>query len=135
MSHVAQATSSERTPARRPARLLSLYVRVVVLLGAGVVAGSLFNIPSMPQPFAWLLAIYFLLNPGFIATAVGLDAGASPLRIWHRHFRWLWLSYLASASTAFCLVLLMQQLKLGALAVVLPLIAVFYMTLRSSLGR
>src|SRR2546425_9326157 len=70
MSHVAQATSSERTPARRPARPLSLYVRVVVLLGAGVVVGSLFNIPSMPQPFAWLLF-----------TAVALVAGGFTMKI------------------------------------------------------
>ena len=56
-----------------------------------------------------------------------LAAALSPL--------WLSLSYLAAASVAFCLILLIRQMSLGAVAVILPVVAVFHLTLRSSSGR
>ena len=36
---------------------------------------------------------------------------------------------------AFCLILLIQQMSLGAVAVILPVVAVFHLTLRASSGR
>jgi len=86
-------------------------------------------------PLLCLTIVYFLLNSGLTAAAVGLERRTSPVEIWDRHFRWLSLSYLASGSAAFCLVLLLRQISLGALAVILPLVAVLYVTLRSSFGR
>jgi len=82
-----------------------------------------------------LAAIYFILNSGFIAVAVGLNAGQSPLRIWQTHFQWLSLSYFAAASMAICLVLVVRQVGLGALAIVLPILLVLHRTLRASFGR
>src|SRR5947207_7405907 len=70
-----------------------------------------------------------------MAMAIGLDTRESPLRIWRRHFLWLSLSYLAAASVAFCLVVLIQQVSLAAAAMVLPLLIVFHLTLSSSFGR
>ena len=51
------------------------------------------------------------------------------------NFRWLWVGYLGAASVAFCLILLLQQQSLAAAAMVLPLLAVFHLTLRASFGR
>src|SRR5262249_23205670 len=51
------------------------------------------------------------------------------------HFSWLSLSYLAAGSASFCLVLLIHQISLGAVAIVIPLVAVFYLTLQASFGR
>ena len=82
-----------------------------------------------------LTAIYFVLNSGLMAVAVGLNAGQSPIRIWQVHFQWLSLSYFASASMALCLILVVRQVGLGAVAVVLPVLAVFHRTLRASFGR
>src|SRR5262245_43950955 len=48
---------------------------------------------------------------------------------------WVSVSYLAAASAAFLLILLIQQVSLAAAIMVLPLVAVFYITLRSSFGR
>jgi len=86
-------------------------------------------------PLAVLALIYFMLNSGLMAAAVGLDAGQSPLQIWRRHFLWLSVSYLGAASIAYCLVLLIQQVSLMAVAVILPVLAVFHLTLRASFGR
>jgi len=55
--------------------------------------------------------------------------------LWRRHFLWLSQGYLAAASVAFCLVLLIQQVGFAALIIIVPLVAVFHMTLRSSFGR
>ena len=70
-----------------------------------------------------------------VATAIGLESRQSPIQIWRRHFQWLSIGYLASASLAFCLILLIQQVGLIAMVVVIPLLVVFHLTLRSSFGR
>src|SRR5262249_17723997 len=82
-----------------------------------------------------LAAVYFALNSGLAALAIALDTRQSAWRVWHRHFRWLSVNYLGAASVAFCLVLLIQQASFLALLLVLPLFAIFHLTLRASFGR
>jgi len=92
-------------------------------------------VSSLVVPLLALTVVYFVLNSGLTATAVGLDSGQSPFQIWRHHFQWLSIGYLAAASVAFCLILLVQQASFMAMVVVLPLFAVFHLTLRSSFGR
>jgi putative nucleotidyltransferase with HDIG domain len=93
-------------------------------------------IAHLVAPVLALTVVYFALNSGLTAVAIGLDMGQRPIEVWNRHFRWLWVGYLGSASVAFCLVLLLQQGgSFTAAAMVLPLLAVFHLTLRSSFGR
>ncbi|HEY2153961.1 MAG TPA: HD domain-containing phosphohydrolase [Vicinamibacterales bacterium] len=92
-------------------------------------------IVSLAGPLSGLTVVYFLLNSGLTAVAVGLDSRQSPIEIWKNNFRWLWVGYLGAASVAFCLILLLQQQSVTAAAMVLPLLAVFHLTLRSSFGR
>jgi putative nucleotidyltransferase with HDIG domain len=70
-----------------------------------------------------------------MAIAIGLQVSQSPLHIWRTHFLWLATSYLASASVALCLVLIVQQVGALAVAVLLPVVAVFHRTLSASYGR
>jgi putative nucleotidyltransferase with HDIG domain len=86
-------------------------------------------------PLLALTTIYFLLNSGFLATAIGLESRQSPIEIWRRHFQPLSIGYLASASLAFCLILLIQQVGFMAAVVIFPLLTVFHLTLRASFGR
>jgi putative nucleotidyltransferase with HDIG domain len=104
---------------------------------AGVPVLSVGHTPvvKLVLPLLAFTAAYFALNSGLTAVAVGLDAGQSPVGIWKRNFRWLWVGYLGAASVAFCLILLLQQGALMAAAMVLPLLAVFHLTLHSSFGR
>ena len=86
-------------------------------------------------PLVSLTIVYFLTNSGLIAIAIGLDARRSPVAVWREHFLWLSASYFASASVAFCLVLLYYQASVVAAIIVLPLLVVLHLTLRSSFGR
>ena len=60
-----------------------------------------------------MTAVYFALNSGLTAIAVGLDTRQSPIQIWRRHFQGLSINYLAAASLAFCLILLIQQASMS----------------------
>ena len=109
----------------------------VFFLLAGVPPLSQANVPTgrLIAPLLCLACVYFGLNSGLMAIAVGLEAKRSPIKIWRQHFLWLSLGFLAAASVAFCLILLIQQISLSAVAVILPVVAVFHLTLRSSFGR
>ncbi len=90
---------------------------------------------SLVLPLLVLASTYYALNSGFVAVAVGLESGTSPLRVWRTHLLWLAVGYLASSSIAFCLVLLLKEGSVTAALLVLPLLAVFHLTLRASFGR
>jgi putative nucleotidyltransferase with HDIG domain len=92
-------------------------------------------IAPLAIPLVAYVIVYFALNSAFTAVAIGLDVDVSPVEVWRKNFRWLWIGYLGSASIAFCLVLLLQQRSLAAAAMILPLFAVFYLTLRATFGR
>jgi len=111
------------------AQIFFLIARVPELAHSDVAVGSLIG------PLLLMTLIYFALNSGLIATAVGLESGQSPLDIWRRHFQWLGIGYMASASLAFCFVLLIQQVSFLAAIVILPMLAVFHLTLKASYGR
>ena len=111
------------------AQMFFLIAGVPTLAHSDVAVGSLIG------PLLLMTLIYFTLNSGLIATAVGLESGQSPLDIWRRHFQWLSIGYMASASLAFCFVLLIQQVSFLAAIVILPMLAVFHLTLKASYGR
>jgi putative nucleotidyltransferase with HDIG domain len=105
------------------------------ITGVGPLAESSLPAASLMGPLACLTLVYFVLNSGFTALAVGLEAKRSVFRIWREHFLWLAIGYLAAGSMAFCVVLLSQLFSLVAVVVVAPLLAVFYLTFQSSFGR
>jgi len=88
-----------------------------------------------PLPLVALAAIYFLLNSSLIATAVALESGKAPHVVWREHFMWLGVGYFAAASMAFCVTFITQQIGLTAIAVVIPVLITFHLTLRASFGR
>ena len=117
---------------------LSLWIAAecsFALAGVDPLAGSKAPVGTLAVPMLALAAVYFLLNSGLTAGAIALDARESVVHLWTRHFMWLSVGYLAAASAAFCLILLIQQVSLTAAIMVLPLIAVFHLTLRASFGR
>jgi len=92
-------------------------------------------VASLVAPLLALTVVYFGLNSGLTAIVVGLDSREPPLQVWRRHFQALSINYFGAASVSFCLVLLIQQASMVAMIVVVPLLAVFHLTLRSSFGR
>jgi putative nucleotidyltransferase with HDIG domain len=117
---------------------LSLWVGAqtcFALAGVAPLAEGRTPVGSLALPLLALAVVYFLLNSTMTAIAVALESGQSVAALWRRHFMWLSVGYLAAASAAFCLILLIQQVSLAAAVMVLPLLAVFHLTLRSSFGR
>ncbi len=103
--------------------------------GIAPLANGSAPIGPLLAPLVALTTVYFALNSGLMAVAIGLDTGQSAIRLWRHHFLGLSLSYFAAASVALCLVVVVQEVGLLAVAVILPVLAVFHLTLRSSFGR
>ena len=70
-----------------------------------------------------------------LATALSLDKGIPALELWRKHFTVISLNYFASASAAFVLVILLKYVSLVAAAALLPVLVIFYLAMRSWLGR
>jgi putative nucleotidyltransferase with HDIG domain len=116
---------------------LSLWIAShVFFLLAGIPPLSIAHIAMPPiGPLLAMAGIYFLLNSSFIAFAVALESGKAPVAVWREHFMWLGVGYFAAASMAFCLTFITQQIGLGAVAVVIPVLITFHLTFRASFGR
>ena len=82
-----------------------------------------------------LAAAYFALNTGFTATVVALNARRRPLAVWREHFMMFAPNYAAGASVALLVILAWEQFHFRAIALVVPLLLVSYLTMRSSFGR
>ena len=92
-------------------------------------------LPILFVPLLAFTALYFLLNSGLVAIAVGLEDGKSPLAIWWRNFAWLSVNYFSGASVAALIVTYTKQLDFSSLAVIVPLLVVSYLTFRTAMGR
>src|SRR4051812_4296908 len=92
-------------------------------------------IAKLIVPLVCMVAVYFGLNTGSLAIAIGLESGQSRLDIWRQHFLWLSQGYFASGSVALCLILVVRQGGLLAVAVILPVLAIYHRTLAASFGR
>jgi putative nucleotidyltransferase with HDIG domain len=86
-------------------------------------------------PIACLALVYYLLNSGLLATALALDKGMPAIELWRRHFTVISLNYFASASAAFVLVILLKFVSPVAVAALAPVLVIFYLAMRSWLGR
>jgi putative nucleotidyltransferase with HDIG domain len=118
---------------------LSLWIATKVFFWlAGT--GPLFEVAAPPSAsvipaLAALALAYYLLNSGLLSLAVALDKGVSALQLWHRHFAVISINYFASASAAFVLVVLFKSVSPLAMAALVPVLVVFYLAMRSWLGR
>jgi putative nucleotidyltransferase with HDIG domain len=86
-------------------------------------------------PLGVLAATYFLINSGLTASIVAAEARRSPLVVWREHFMPLAPTYAAGASVALLLVVALRQVHFSAIALILPLLLISYLTMRSSFGR
>ena len=110
------------------------------------VAAHLFRLllpqtPSSPQleeiifPVTVLSATYFAVNSFFIAIAISYEKSSSPIEIWKENFAWVGLNYVGGASVAMLLVTYRQSIDLTAVSVILPILAITYLTIRTTFSR
>ena len=85
----------------------------------------------------WILfaGCYFALNSWLIAIAIAVEKRIPPFRVWKENFAWLSLNYFGGASVAALLVTYQRDVDYRLLAIVLPLLAVLYLTFSTSMGR
>jgi putative nucleotidyltransferase with HDIG domain len=90
---------------------------------------------SIIIPLSAMTVTYFGINSGLTATAIGLSARRSVGGVWREHFLPLLPSYFAAASVALLLAVALRVVHFGAIALILPLLLMSYLTFRSSFGR
>jgi putative nucleotidyltransferase with HDIG domain len=119
--------------AAQPALSLGVATWAFQLLGGSPLDQST-HITATILPLTALTAVYFGLNSGLLAIAIALESNASIVVVWRR----LWplsMNYIAAASAAFCIVIVMRSAGAMAALAVAPLVVVLHLTLRSITGR
>jgi putative nucleotidyltransferase with HDIG domain len=86
-------------------------------------------------PVSLLATTYFAVNSSLIALAVAWERSLSPIDVWKNNFVWVGLNYVGGACVAMLLVTYRQRIDVTALSVIIPLLAITYLTFRTSLGR
>jgi putative nucleotidyltransferase with HDIG domain len=93
-------------------------------------------------PSAWVLLYlaamiltYFAVNTGLTAIVIGLATHRSIAQVWKGHYWPLISSYVAGGSVSLLLVLAFREVHFTAIALMVPLLLVCYLTVRSSFGR
>jgi putative nucleotidyltransferase with HDIG domain len=90
---------------------------------------------ALMVPLALLAASYFLINSGLTATAIAFATKRRAWIVWRENFMWLSPGYAGGACIALLLVVALHQVHFSALALIAPLLLIFYATLRASFGR
>ncbi len=103
----------------------------------GVQAGdlNLFPLENRIWPLFGLAGSYFLLNTGLVAVALSFERRQNAFVIWRHNFPWFGLNYFGGVSVAALLVSYTRSVDLSAIAIILPILVITYLTHRTSLGR
>ena len=86
-------------------------------------------------PLYLFTACCFLLNSGLVAIALAFERRQSAFRIWREQFLWLSLNYFGGASVAALLVVYAKEIDWAVVGIIVPLLAISYLTFRTTLGR
>jgi putative nucleotidyltransferase with HDIG domain len=104
----------------------------------GVAPGNLNRLLPLETrlwPLFALAASYFLLNTWLVAFALAFEKRENAFVLWQRNFQWFALNYFGGISVAALLVSYTRSVDLSAIAIILPILLITYLTHRSSLGR
>lgn len=86
-------------------------------------------------PLYLFTACSFILNSGLVAVALSFERGQSAFKIWREQFLWLSLNYFGGASVAAVLVVYAKSMDWAVVGIIVPLLAISYLTFRTTLGR
>ncbi len=86
-------------------------------------------------PLYLFTACSFLLNSGLVALAISFERKQSAFKIWREQFLWLSLNYFGGASVAAVLVVYARSMDWAVVGIIVPLLAISYLTFRTTLGR
>ena len=86
-------------------------------------------------PLVVFALAYFIFNSWLIALAIAWEKGASAVKVWRDNFFWLSLNFLSGASVAALLVAYTRKIDPSAVAIIIPLLIISYLTFKTSMGR
>jgi putative nucleotidyltransferase with HDIG domain len=93
------------------------------------------RLARLAAPLLVLAGLFFLINSWLVAFALAAERRQNVVALWTENFPWLSLNYFGGASVAALLVAYTRSVDVGALAVIVPLLVISYLTQRTSLGR
>lgn len=106
-----------------------------VLAGINPRAPVYNSLADFVVPLYLFTACSFLLNSGLVAVAISFERGQSAFKIWREQFLWLSLNYFGGASVAAVLVVYAKEMDWAIVGIIVPLLAISYLTFRTTLGR
>jgi putative nucleotidyltransferase with HDIG domain len=86
-------------------------------------------------PVFALALIYFVINATLVAGAVSAETSTTITTVWLRNFSSVSINYFVGSSIAMLLVAYTDRIDFAVLGMIVPLLLIFYLTFRSSLGR
>ncbi len=95
-------------------------------------------IQTLLGPMFVFATIYFALNSGLTAIAIGFETRVSPVKVWGDNFLWVALNFFGGASVSVLLVLLLFDTAVSrytALGIIIPPVVIAYVILRTMVGR
>jgi putative nucleotidyltransferase with HDIG domain len=86
-------------------------------------------------PLIFFTVLYFLVNSWLVALAVAIEKRSPALPIWQHEFSWLALNYFGASSVAVFLVHYGRGVNPAVVALIAPLLIIFYLGFKTSLAR
>jgi putative nucleotidyltransferase with HDIG domain len=117
---------------------LSLFIATHVFFqvsGVPIGGSEPIDIGQNLVPLIIFTSTYFLINSGMNALVVSLHSGQAVWPIWRHHFGWVLLNYFGATSVAALLVHNSRSFNFTALAIVVPLMVISYLTFKTSMQR
>jgi putative nucleotidyltransferase with HDIG domain len=104
---------------------------------AGIQPYSVEHTPlaSILLPLFLFTLSYFLLNSWLVSIALALEQHKKAFPIWRDNFLWLSVNYLGGGSVAALLVTYTREIDYTTFGIIIPLLAISYLTFKTSLGR
>jgi putative nucleotidyltransferase with HDIG domain len=104
------------------------------LIGAMPKPGELI-LTQLIGPLFVLAGVYFLINSWLVAVVLSFEQKAPIASLWWRNFPWFSLNYFGGVSAAALLASYTRTVDVGAIAIILPLLVISYLTYRTSLAK
>jgi putative nucleotidyltransferase with HDIG domain len=131
--------SRERNPFYRT--IFSVASLLVTVQGAGLAfrllgghAGAM-SLETLARPLVGASTVYFLLNTGFIATAIALSTRERAWSVWHTNFLWSAPSYFVGAATAALAAAVVERAGYWVLPFTFAPLYLTYRTYKVYMGR
>jgi putative nucleotidyltransferase with HDIG domain len=79
--------------------------------------------------------LYFVINTALVSGALATERSESPIAIWLANFPSVSITYFVGSSVAMLIVAYTDHIDLTVLSIIVPLLAISYLTFRTSMGR